>query len=367
MREKKGGLSDRTLYKSPFSKGYWAQAAAEFKDLRVLLFAALMIALRVALKPIGIPIAADLRINIAFFVNAFGAMVFGPVVAIPAAAITDTLGYLLYPNGVYFFPFILTEIAGSVIFALFLYRAEVSTLRVTLSRFCICFFVNIVLNTPLMSLYYQMVMGKYYPLLDWLRIVKNLAMFPIESILLTLFLRVVIPPMQKLGYVHSSADKLKFTKRQVIALIALLVIGAGAVAGYAINDYNTKSFSASYTAQERLSRNQEMNAWAAQELDQENREKYAEEDLVTIIQSARSKVGDPKMTYELVIYTVDREKLAEKNAADAGYTLDTLHGYSKSKAAADDTLIRVAEATAVTDKNTQEHLEMTIRWDKWEK
>ena len=93
----------RALYKTPFSRVYWAQAASEFKDLRMLLFAALMIALRVALKPVNIAIAADLRINVAFFVNAFGAMVFGPVVAIPAAAISDTLGYLLYPEGPYFF------------------------------------------------------------------------------------------------------------------------------------------------------------------------------------------------------------------------------------------------------------------------
>ena len=41
--------SRRTLYKTPFSRAYWAQAASEFKSLRVLVFAALMIALRVAL------------------------------------------------------------------------------------------------------------------------------------------------------------------------------------------------------------------------------------------------------------------------------------------------------------------------------
>ena len=359
MTDRKQALPKRALYKTPFSREYWRQAAAEFKDLRVLLFAALMIALRVALKPVNIPIAADLRINTAFFVNAFGAMVFGPVVAIPAAAITDTLGYLLYPEGVYFFPFIFTEIAGSVIFALFLYRAEVSTLRVTLARFCICFFVNIVLNTPIMALYYQMVMGKYYPLFDMIRIVKNLAMFPLESILLTLFLRVVIPPMQKLGYVHSTADKLKFTKRQVLALVLLLLAGTGAVAGYAVNDYNTKSFSASYSPQERLNRNREMNAWAAKEQD-----RYAEAEMVTIIESARSKVGDPHMTYELALYRINSDLLAAKSAQDPGYTLDTLHGYSKSKAAKDDTLVRVGTARAVTDKKTEEHLEMSIQWNE---
>ena len=220
------------LYPTPFSRAYWAQAASEFKSLRMLLFAALMIALRVALKSVSIPIAANLRINVAFFINAFGAMVFGPVVAIAAAAVSDTLGCLLFPTGVYFFPFIFIEIAGSLIFALFFYRARVTALRVTLSRFCIDFFVNIVLNTPVMWLYYQMILGKRYVLFDALRIVKNLALFPLESVLLVLFLRVVIPPAQKLGYVYSGPEELRFTGKNIVFLAFMAVLGAAAVALY---------------------------------------------------------------------------------------------------------------------------------------
>ena len=225
---------DKTLFKTPFSKAYRIQAAKEFKRLDVLIFAALMIALRVALKSISIPIAANLRINVAFFINAFGAMVFGPVVAIAAAAVSDTLGCLLFPSGPYFFPFIFIEIAGSLIFALFLYRTEVTALRVTLSRFCIDFFVNIVLNTPIMWLYYQMVMGKTYKIFDALRIVKNLVMFPLEAVLLVLFLRVVIPPAQKLGFVYSGVDKLRFTRKNVIFLVVMTAVGVAAVALYVI-------------------------------------------------------------------------------------------------------------------------------------
>lgn len=223
---------DKALFRTPFSKAYWVQAAKEFKRLDVLIFAALMIALRVALKSISIPIAANLRINVAFFINAFGAMVFGPVVAIAAAAVSDTLGCLLFPSGPYFFPFIFIEIAGSLIFALFLYRTEVTALRVTLSRFCIDFFVNIVLNTPIMWLYYQMVMGKTYKIFDALRIVKNLVMFPLEAVLLVLFLRVVIPPAQKLGFVYSGVDKLRFTKKNIIFLVVMTAVGIAAVALY---------------------------------------------------------------------------------------------------------------------------------------
>ena len=58
------------LYAHPFSKAYWKQAASEFKKTKVLIFAALMIALRVVLKMVSIPVGPDLRINTAFFINA---------------------------------------------------------------------------------------------------------------------------------------------------------------------------------------------------------------------------------------------------------------------------------------------------------
>ena len=347
------------LFESPFSREYWRVAAGEFKKQRVLIFAALMIALRVALKPLGIPIAADLKINVAFFINAYGAMVFGPVVAAVAAAISDTLGCILFPTGVYFFPFIFIEIAGSVIFALFLYRAEVTARRVILSRFCIDFFVNIVLNTPVMWLYYRMVMGKSYALFDLVRVVKNLAMFPIESVLLILFLRTVIPPTRKLGYVFSGVDGLRFTKKNIALLAALVLIGAGAVTGYAVNHYNTTSLSASYAPDERLARNAEMGEWAVAESD-----RLDAEDTVAVIESAMRRVGDPKLTYTVALYRLDKAAFDAKAAADEKYTLDTVKGYSKSKAAADDALKRVATATAVTDKKTGEHLSMQIQFEQ---
>ena len=64
-----------TLYSSPLSRSYWRDAAAEMNDTRMLVFAAFMIALRVALKLVAIPLAPNLKINTAFLANALGAMV----------------------------------------------------------------------------------------------------------------------------------------------------------------------------------------------------------------------------------------------------------------------------------------------------
>lgn len=220
------------LFPHPFRKEYWQQALRDAKDTRMLVFAALMIALRVALKSVSIPIAADLRIGVGFFVNALGSMVYGPVTAVFAAAVTDTLGALLFPSGPYFPLFLITEIAGSLVFALFLYRARITSLRVILSRFCIDFFVNIVLQTPIMMSYYRVMLGKSYTIFSWPRIVKNLVMFPIESVLLILFLRAAIPPLSHQHLLQASADDLTFNRRNIAVLAVFTLIGVLAVVLY---------------------------------------------------------------------------------------------------------------------------------------
>ena len=51
-------------------------------------------------------------------------------------------------------------------------------------------------------------------------------------------------------------------------------------------------------------------------------------------------------------------------ACDPAYTEETLHGYSKSKAARDAALIRIGSGTAVTNKHTGERLSLSIRWNE---
>ena len=206
-----------SLYKTPFSKAYWRDAAAELRDTRMLVFAALMIALRVALKMVYIPLAPNLKINTAFIANALGAMVFGPVMATCAAIISDLLGVLLSGEP-YFPPFVLTEIAGSLIFALFLYRARLTPTRVMLSRFCICLFVNILLQTPLMMLYYRFYMGGAVYVLTVPHILKNLFMFPLESVVLTMFLALMQPITYRMHLTYNPEPSLRFEKKQLVLL-----------------------------------------------------------------------------------------------------------------------------------------------------
>ena len=336
----------QTLYRTPFSRAYWRDAAAELTKTRMLVFAALMIALRVALKGLGIPLAPNLKVNIAFFANAFGAMTFGPVVAILAACVSDTLGCLLFPNGPYFFPFILTEIAGSLIFALLLYRAKITPTRVILSRFCICFFVNILLNAPIMWWYYKLVLGKSYVLFQLPHILKNLFFFPIESVLLTLFLSAMVPVAYRLGLVYDMGQNIKFQKRQIALLASLFVAGLVAVFAYLGYYYDTTSLSASYTPDQRYEVNCAMNDIVRSETSE-----WEGDTTVCVVESAYKKFLTDRVTYTVAVYTVDPQ---------APEALETYQGLSKSPAAAEPALTRVATATVVRAESTEALLSFSL-------
>ena len=229
------------LYAHPFCRGYWRDAAAELKHLNIMVLAALFVALRIALKSLEITIIpGQLYISVGFFVNALGAMIYGPVVAVLGAIVSDTLGFLVQQQGgMYFAPFVLTEIGSSLVFALFLYRRRLTAARVILARFCVNFFINILLQTPIMWLYYKVVLGKSYSIFHLPRFIKNLALFPLEAVLLVLFLSVLAPLVYRVHLTWDKGEALKLHRKLAVLLACLTVAGAACVAGYYVYDYNT--------------------------------------------------------------------------------------------------------------------------------
>lgn len=226
-------LSKQPIYKTPFSKAYWKDAFYQMADVRVLCIAAILVAMRVALKSAKIPLGPDLNITIGFFINALGATVFGPVVAVFAAAISDTLGCILFPSGTYFFPFIFVEIAGSLTFALWLWRAKLSATRIILSRFSVVAICNFIMNPTIMIWYYEWLNnGKTYSYITVPRVMKNLALFPGEAFLLVLFMGALIPVIARMRIIPKTQTKPVMTRNHFILLGILFLISIAIVLAY---------------------------------------------------------------------------------------------------------------------------------------
>ena len=357
------------LYKTPFSKAYWCDAANELKDTKMLVVSALMIAIRIALKPLAIPLGPQLSIQTAMLATALGAMIFGPVVAIPAAMISDTIGFMIYPTGDYFLPFMLTEIASTMIYALFLYRAQVTPLRVMLSRFCIGFFVNVVLQQFIYAWWYAYIgnpEGAKETILGIMtlsRILKNICMFPLESVVLTIFLRVLMPVTKRAKLTYGSDADMKITAKQIAALVLLMVVGIASAIGYLGYRYTNTSRSADYSDSERVANNKAMAQLVLDETDD-----WDDETVVCVVDSAYRPLFGDATDYTVAVYVLDEAAFAAGQADAAAqektYNMDTLWAYSKSGPKKDQyqSLIKVASVDVTKNEDTGEILSFDITY-----
>ena len=353
-----------SLYKTPFSKAYWRDAAAELKDTRMLVVTALMVALRIALKPFAIYIGPQMAIQTATLATALGAMIFGPVVAIPAAIVSDTVGFMIYPTGDYFLPFVLTEIASTMAYALCLYRAKPTATRVIISRFLICFVVNVVLQQLIFAWQYtymgnpEKAKDSIMGMMTVARIFKNLFFFPIESVVITLFLKVLIPITSRAKLTYGGSKGLDFTKKQIVALVLLMVVGICSSVGYLTYRYSSTSRSADYTAAQRVEANQTMTRLVLDKTDT-----WDDETVVCIVDSAYRPMFTDETDYTVAVYVLDEAAFAEGQKANSGYSMDTLWGYSKSGPSKDKygSLVKVASASVVKNEKTGEILSFQVK------
>ena len=331
------------LYPHPFSKAYWKDAAAELKDVKMLVITALMIALRIALKPFAIYIGPQMAIQTATLATALGAMIFGPVMAIPAAIISDTIGFMIFPTGDYFLPFVLTEIASTMFYALCLYRAKPNATRVIIARFLICFVVNVVMQQFIFAWQYtymgnpakakDAIMG----IMTTARLFKNLFFFPIESIVITLFLKVLIPVSSRAKLTYGGSKGLDFTKKQIAVLVVLLAVGIGSSVGYLNYYYNNNSVTKDYSAEQVV----EMNHFVHDIITQQDANVPADKTVAVIEYAAKPYFGK-ETTYTVALYA----------AKEGEVITDAMWSYKKTPASKDKTIQRIATVTIVVDNKT---------------
>ena len=144
------------------------------------------------------------------------------------------------------------------------YQFLAYTTRVMLSRFCICFFVNVILQQFIYAWWYvyignpEQAKESILGIMTVARIFKNLAMFPIEAVVLTLFLRFLLPVCRRAKLVYCGDADMTFDKKQIVTLVCLVLIGSVSAVSYMAYRYSTSSRSADYKSEERVAIQKDM-------------------------------------------------------------------------------------------------------------
>ncbi len=163
------------------NRNIWASSAAEFGELRNIVFCGVMGALSVVFSFVGsIRLSPYMKIGVSEIPNLMVDYLMGPVVGGVFGAVMDFLKFLINPDGSFFPGFSISAAVAAVIFGIFLYHKKVTFWRVLVPEILVKLIVNVGLNT----LWLDMLYGKGFWALLPHRIVSNLIQLPIDTVVL---------------------------------------------------------------------------------------------------------------------------------------------------------------------------------------
>ena len=166
----------------------------EMSKLRTITLIAMLLAVSVVLSFFTIQVSESLRLGLGYLITATMGMLFGPVTAGIAAGVGDIVKYLIKPSGAFFPGLTITAILVGVLYGMVFYHSRVTLVRAIVAKTLTNVLLNILLNTFWLSI----MMGKGFWALVPSRVIKNIALLPVEILLLYSVLRIVTGIVGKL-------------------------------------------------------------------------------------------------------------------------------------------------------------------------
>lgn len=194
--------TNQSLYRAPLSPSYWRSARASMGSLKILVFAALMVAVARALSLLpSIPIG-ETRMSFGFLARALCALVGGPVMGLAYGFVEDILGFILDPSGDFFFGYTLSTMAGMLVYALCFYRAKITVWRIVLANIL----VNILVNAAMGSVWTMVMRGGGYWGWFTFSLAKNLVTIIPKSIVLYVLFQALLPILQRMELIPKQVE-----------------------------------------------------------------------------------------------------------------------------------------------------------------
>lgn len=146
---------------------------------RRIVASALFVALATILSFFSITVSSTLEIRFNGLAIAAAGILLGPGLGGAVGALSDILGYMVHPAGAFFPGFTISYALSGLIFGLIVHKKS-SVLRVLIAQAVITVGIDMMLNTFWLSLMY----GNAFMALFAARIVKNIVLYPLYSVLL---------------------------------------------------------------------------------------------------------------------------------------------------------------------------------------
>lgn len=169
-------------------------SAGEFKSLHTVILCGLMGALSIILKMFATIPFGPFTITYAWIPNRIVDFMFGPAVGAVYGGVMDIVKFMLKPTGTFNLGYTAVAVLAGLVFGTILYRRPVSCMRIVFAQSLVKIFINAGLSTYLMAFE----RGEAFMVLLPARLVKNLIMIPLDSILLFVVLTAIMKVLPRL-------------------------------------------------------------------------------------------------------------------------------------------------------------------------
>ncbi|MCI8390536.1 MAG: folate family ECF transporter S component [Roseburia sp.] len=150
----------------------------ELRQVRTVTVMAMFAAIAVVLGMFSVEIGPYIRIGFSSIPNGLVSYLFGPVAGSLFAGTLDIIKYVIKPSGAFFPPMTLVTMLAGLIYGCMYYKKSITLPRVLAAKFLVMLICNVILNTLCLSMLY----GKGFFVLLPARALKNLIMWPVDSL-----------------------------------------------------------------------------------------------------------------------------------------------------------------------------------------
>ncbi len=172
-------------------------SAAKLRQTRYLALMAVMIALKVVVGNFYIPLSENLHLSITFLLVGLEAMMIGPAAGMVSGAVTDIVGFLLFPSGPWFPGYTLTAMAGELLYGLFFYGQRVGWGRITAAKIISNYGINVLMGSLWSAMLYSK--GYYYYFVRSL--IKNTIYLPFQIVMFAALFSLLGPVLKEKGLI----------------------------------------------------------------------------------------------------------------------------------------------------------------------
>lgn len=165
----------------------FTDSAREFKNVRTITACGLFAALAFILESFSIQLGSFIKIGFSGLPNETVDFLFGPVVGCIFSGMLDILKLIIHPTGAWIPGLTFNAFLAGLIYGCFLYKKPIGLLRILAAKLTVALVINVGLGT----LWLSQVYGKAFMVMMPARLIKNLIMWPINSLVLFLILKML--------------------------------------------------------------------------------------------------------------------------------------------------------------------------------